>query len=52
MLRRVALVDIDIRGNYRHHHQGDKNRFLCSVLLLLVTANFISSSPILINLMK
>jgi hypothetical protein len=52
------------RGTYRLHHQVDKNRrtrnvsitskrlFLRSVRQLLVTANFVPSSPILVTLMK
>jgi hypothetical protein len=47
-------------GTYRLHHQGGKNRlarnnfsivFLRSVLGLLVTANVVPSSPILVTLM-
>jgi hypothetical protein len=33
---------------YRHHHQGDRNRR--SLLRLLVTANDVPSSPILVNM--
>jgi hypothetical protein len=36
------------QGMYRLHHQGDKN---CRVFLLLVTANIVSSSLILVTLM-
>jgi hypothetical protein len=52
-------------GTYRLHHQGDKNRrarnnvsltsnrrvFLRSVFRLLLTANVVSSTPILVTLM-
>jgi hypothetical protein len=45
-------------GMYGLHHQGDKSRqarnnivFLHSMLWLLVTANVIPSSPILVTLM-
>jgi hypothetical protein len=36
-------------GTYRLHHQGDKNR-RASVLRLLVTANVVPSSTILVTL--
>jgi hypothetical protein len=35
-------------GTYRLHHQGDKNR---SLLRLLVIANIVPRSPILVTLM-
>jgi hypothetical protein len=38
-----------LEGTYRLHHQGNKNRR--SVLLLLVTANVVPSSSILVTLM-
>jgi hypothetical protein len=40
-------------GIYRLHHQGGKKRrvFLRSVLPLLVTANVVPSSPIVVTLM-
>jgi hypothetical protein len=44
-LRRVALVKTDVSKGYCLHHQGDKNR-------LLVTANVVPSSAILVTLMK
>jgi hypothetical protein len=66
MLRRVALVRTDVsEKKYRLHHKCDKNEpatnkvssnyqpnFLLSVLQLLVTANVVPSSPILVTLIK
>jgi hypothetical protein len=52
MLPRVALVITDVwEETYRLHHQDDKNRRTSSVLRLLVTANVVPSSPILVTLM-
>jgi radical SAM superfamily enzyme with C-terminal helix-hairpin-helix motif len=64
MLRRVALVKNQrFGGTYHHNHQGDKYRrtrnnvssyqqqeFLRSLLRLLVTANVVPSSQILVTL--
>jgi hypothetical protein len=49
MWRNVAVVKYQrARGTYRLYHQGDKNR---SILRLLVTANVIPSSQILVTLL-
>jgi hypothetical protein len=47
MLRRVTLVRTDVSEELSAHFV-----FLCSVRRLLVTANVVPSSPILVTLMK
>jgi hypothetical protein len=57
MLRRVALVRNDVSDEHRLHHQGEilselgaTLAAIRSVLQLIVTANVVSSSPILFAL--
>jgi hypothetical protein len=61
-LKKALLLDVTpyascknrrFGGTNRFHHQEDKNcrKILCSVLRLLLSANFILSSPILVTLM-
>jgi hypothetical protein len=54
MVRHVALLRTDVSEECSaSHHHGYKNqrRFLRSMRLLLVTANIVCSSPILVTLM-
>jgi hypothetical protein len=52
MLRRVALVRTDVRRNLAPTHAAKKFVFLRNVRRLLVAASVVSSSPILVTLMK
>jgi hypothetical protein len=46
------ITSYEVRGNCLHYQSSSEFVFLCSVRRLLVTANVVPSSPILVTLMK